>query len=685
MRYAHYTDTLSAHYPIAILVPTIRKQEMADTYLVDAPFSKDELLLLDLHMTPGKKKPVISEVKQYIEEELTPTLSDMGVHYAFCTQAEYFKTLTGAKKIDPNLGYVLDSLYGDFKVIYLPNYRARFYDPERFNQQIQQAFTALDTHRNGSYVPPGNSIIKFAAYPGSDTEIQAWLDKLLEMDCPLTIDTENFSLKHYDSGLGTISFAWNKHEGIAFAVDYVELSKDEQADGFYGKCVENPWRRKMLREFFLKLSQKAIYHNISYDVYILIYQLFMTDILDTKGLLEGLDVMLKDWDCTKLITYLATNSCAGNKLGLKDQSQEFAGNYAKDDIKDIRRIPLAELLEYNLVDSLSCWYVHEKHYPTMVADDQLDIYQTIFQPATKDIIQMQLTGMPVNMDTVRRVAVQLKSAAHKAVVSMNKNPKVKEITNSLNQKWVVKRNKELKVKRVSLSDANEEFNSNSNPQLQELLYDICELPVIERTDSGAPATDGKTLKSLQNHTTDPDVLSLLSDLQDYKAVDKINSSFIPALLRAQKGPDGWHYLFGNFNLGGALSGRLSSSDPNLQNLPAGSRYGKLIKSCFEAPPGWIFGGLDFASLEDRISALQTKDPNKLKVYTDGYDGHSLRAYSYFKEQMPFVRQAEAHEKCFRIRQGNRIIDCKSGDFIITAEGEKIKVEDYYEAQTSQRL
>lgn len=72
---------------------------------------------------------------------------------------------------------------------------------------------------------------------------------------------------------------------------------------------------------------------------------------------------------------------------------------------------------------------------------------------------------------------------------------------------------------------------------------------------------------------------------------------------------------------------------NLQNIPAGSKYGKLIKSCFVAPDGWLFVGLDFASLEDRISALLTKDINKLKVYLDGFDGHCLRAYSYFHEQM----------------------------------------------------
>ncbi|TGW14442.1 hypothetical protein EIL50_05525, partial [bacterium NHP-B] len=85
--------------------------------------------------------------------------------------------------------------------------------------------------------------------------------------------------------------------------------------------------------------------------------------------------------------------------------------------------------------------------------------------------------------------------------------------------------------------------------------------------------------------------------------------------------DGAYYIFGNFNLGGTVSGRLSSSGPNLQNIPSsGTPYAKMIKKCFVAPPGFIFVGADFASLEDRISALTTRDPMKLKVYTDGYDG-----------------------------------------------------------------
>lgn len=92
---------------------------------------------------------------------------------------------------------------------------------------------------------------------------------------------------------------------------------------------------------------------------------------------------------------------------------------------------------------------------------------------------------------------------------------------------------------------------------------------------------------------------------------------------------------------------------NLQNIPStGSIYAKLIKSCFKAPKGWIFSGADFASLEDRISALTTKDPNKLKVYTDGYCGHCLRAYAYFSEQMPDIVFPKNNELCYKANIGD---------------------------------
>lgn len=103
----------------------------------------------------------------------------------------------------------------------------------------------------------------------------------------------------------------------------------------------------------------------------------------------------------------------------------------------------------------------------------------------------------------------------------------------------------------------------------------------------------------------------------------------------------------------------NSSKPNLQNIPStGTKYAKLIKGCFKAPEGWLLMSADFSSLEDRISALTTKDPNKLKVYLEGYDGHSYRAFNYYREQMPDIVLAQPGEKCFKITHDDGTIEYK---------------------------
>lgn len=635
MRYHTYEQNDA--YPVCVLVPFIDGKTIRKEYLDPYGIPVGKVLVVDLHTSPDKKKTPAGEMKEYIESELLETLQDMQVKYLIVGDSEYFKVLTKQPKSEANLGYVMDCAFGPFKVVYVPNFRSIFYEPEVNRSKIKQGMEALVDHARGKYKPPGNSIIKFAEYPRTTVEISAWLDRLLEMNVPLTCDIEAFSLKHHSSGIGTITFCWNQHEGIAFPVDYIPIQGATSAPFGYQKHNEEV--RVLLRNFFRKHVQKMMYHSISYDVYALIYQLFMHDLIDTEGLLTGIDVMLKNWDDTKIITYLATNSCAGNHLSLKDQAQEFAGNYAQDDIHDIRLIPLDQLLQYNLVDGLSTWYVYNKHHQTMVADNQLEVYETLFKPAIVDIIQMQLTGMPLNMQRVLEVEQLLLQDHEKAVATLRNSPVIQRFTHELRETHMHKRNAKLKKKRLTIDDPEVQavqFNPESPLQLQQLLFGMLGFPVIAKTKSKQPATGKKTMEALKNHTSDPEVLEFLDAMLDYAAVAKILSSFLPPMKSAVRGPDGWHYLFGNFNLGGTLSGRLSSSNPNLQNLPASSKYAKLIKSCFQAPPGWLYCGLDFASLEDRISALTTKDPNKLKVYTDGFDGHAMRAVAYWGDLMPDI-------------------------------------------------
>jgi DNA polymerase-1 len=664
MRYLVFSEPERSSYPICLLVPSINRQEIDKAYIKPHGLDPDDLLVIDLHYNPEKpKKTPKAEMVAYVEQELKPVLLDMAVEYLMVADAEYFKALTKAAKVEAHLGYVMDCVFGPWKVIYVPFHRAIFYDPDKVKAKIAASVTAVIQHRAGDYQAPGATIIRYAAYPTTPEEIEEWLERLIVEDRPLACDIETFSLKHPTAGIGTITFCWNKHEGIAFPVD---LGPD-------------PTRvRALLKSFFLRFRQKLLYHKISFDVYILIYQLFMEHILDTEGLLEGLKVMLRNWDCTRLIAYLATNSCAGNQLGLKQLAQEFAGNWAVETIEDITSIPLPDLLQYNLVDGLSTWYVYETYYDQMVADDQLEFYDSIFRPATVDVIQMQLTGMPVNMAKVPGVKAELQGHLDDAIARLQASPLVQQYTYRLREAHVAKRNEKLVKKRITLDDpevAKVVFNPSSAPQLQEFVYQFMGLPVIALSDSRLPSTKGKVFTALKNHTADPAVHQVLDALVDYKAVIKILQDFIPSLEGAFEGPDGWHYLFGNFNLGGTQSGRLSSSDPNLQNLPAtGSRYAKIIKQCFEAPPGWLLVGLDFASLEDKISALTTKDPNKLKVYTDGYDGHSLRAFAYFGILMPDIRQAN-NRRVFKVTQDEVEHFLIEGDEVQLSDGSVRKIEE----------
>ncbi|MFP3645209.1 DNA polymerase [Paraburkholderia sp. SIMBA_054] len=690
MRHHFYAE--QPEYPLCLLVGQIRKDDIRQAYFTESGVDAEDCMVLDLHF--NGKKTSVTEMKQYITECVQPALDDYKVQYVLCTDSGYFKVLTGVAKVDANLGYVLDSKFGKQKVIFAPGYRQIFYDPAGVKTKIARAMEAIVAHATNAYQDPGHGIIRFADYPTTDAEIEAWLVKLLEMDVPLSIDIEAFSLKHYDAGIGTISFAWNQGEGIAFPVDYVPIEGATEAP--YGMQARNEHRRELLRAFFIQLRRKKLFHNIAYDAYVLIYQLFMGHICDTEGLLNGLEVMLGEgeWDCTKLITYLATNSCAGNELGLKVQAQEFAGNYAQTDIEDICKIPLPVLLKYNLIDSLSTWHVHDKHYATMVADQQLDVYQSLFQPATLDIVQMQLTGMPLNMGRVLEVEAALQAVYDDAVGRIKQTQCIQRFEYRLKEKYIEKKHAEWKKKRITLAEVPDDvvFNPRSYPQMQDLLYTMLGLPVISYTNTGQPSADGDTLEKLQNHTKDQDVLDLLAALIDHAAVDKILGTFIPAMKNAQLGPDGWHYLFGNYILGGTVSGRLASNNPNMQNLPANvamlisaallAMYpflaqftkkgklslGKLIKYCFMAPPGWLFSGLDFASLEDRISALTTKDPEKLKVYTDGYDGHCLRSYAYFGDQMVGIVNTVVSINSIETKYKDLRQESKAPTFALTYQG-----------------
>jgi DNA polymerase-1 len=204
------------------------------------------------------------------------------------------------------------------------------------------------------------------------------------------------------------------------------------------------------------------------------------------------------------------------------------------------------------------------------------------------------------------------------------------------------------------------------------------LPVLDYTDTKQPSAAGKTLAKLINHTTNQEYILIIKALIGLAQVSKILTSFIPAFENAVQQPDGSWRLYGNFNLGGTVSARLSSSKPNLQNLPSNSIYGKLIKECFGCLNGWLFGGADFNSLEDMVSALTTRDTNKMKCYLDNFDGHSLRAYSYFHNQMPDLQKEISNNRQIKVIANGKNYILPADTMVLCPDGNIKPIGEYYD-------
>lgn len=638
------------NYPIALLIKGAAfSQPALEAHYLHPLQAKglqaDQVIAFDLQYDANNKAPV-KLIKEYLAE-LLPALDSIGVKYLYVADGNYFKVLAKQGKAEPHVGYVLPcgiEGYSHMQVVLGLNYQALVYDPSQQNK-LNLGLETLAGAVQGTYQHLGTDVIHHAEYPENITDIAVALERLHQYP-ELTCDIEAFSLKPFETGIGSIGFAWNQHEGISFLVDYQPFldPQDVAETGLFGYRGINLLVRALLKRFFTEYRGSLTFHNASFDIRSLIAELWMEHPLDHKGLLEGLGILTRHFHDTKIIAYLATNSTAGNELSLKTQAHEFAGNYAQndEDIKDIRRIRPKDLLAYNLVDCLCTWFVRHKRYPEMVRDRQEALYYDLFLPSLKVIIQMELTGMPMQASRIQEAKAELERLQTQHLGVIQGHPVITLLEDALtlaewetdyaDRKAKAKNPEKIKPKDW-LTYPRKEFNPNSGPQLQRLLYQQMGLPVIDFTETKQPATGADTLEKLVHHTQDAGYQAVIQALIDYGKVTKILSAFIPAFEAAMDKGDGRVWLHGNFNLGGTVSGRLSSSKPNLQQIPAGSTFGKLIKGCFSAPDDWLFCGADFNSLEDYISALTTKDPNKLNVYLKGFDGHCLRAAYYFQEDL----------------------------------------------------
>lgn len=530
-------------------------KENIKTYYLDKGVPADSICKPLLY---SGKNYNAKEAKEYIDS-LLPSLYEEGVDTLFVCDAAYFKLLSGEKKTEFCYGNRYTCKQDSrFQVVLGLNYMAFKYDPSLLTK-LQLSIEALNSQRKQEEV-----LTHMETDPAL---LEAFLCK-----STLSVDIETTGLVFYKDDLVSIAFADDMHGGIVFDVTQEVYP--------------------ILREFFENYKGTLIFHNASFDVKMLIYKLWMKDLQDQEGLQKGLHIMYRSIHDTKIISYLALNSTGKPKLGLKHLALEYTGNYALDEIDNILSVPKQERLEYNLIDCCATWFVFNKYYQEVVDSGQEDLYKNLLIPTQKVLTHTELTGLFMDMEEVAVLQDELQDSIDTAIANCFKFPEVLQAEQELAKIELDKINAKLKRKKLDHIDF--KINLRSNRQLAYLLYEVMKLPILHYTESNQPSTKKDTIEELKSYCK-PEQKDLMSNLIDLANSMQIMNNFIPAMLNTPNSR-----LYGNFNIGGTVSGRLSSSGPNLQNLPStGTPWAKPFKRCFKAPKGFVFCGSDFASLNFR--------------------------------------------------------------------------------------
>jgi DNA polymerase-1 len=476
-------NKLNARYKLALLIKesALREKELRINYIEPLKargFKEEDIIAIGLPYNEQNKAPT-SLIKEFIGR-LEPVCSKYSIRNLLVADAPYFKVIAKVRKTDNQFGYALPSVLAGVQSFLTINYQQLFYQPQ-LKSRLEMGLDAVARAINGQSGMFQQDLLQNCSFPETKQDIETALNDLLDKPA-LTCDIETLGLELSKSRLLSIAFAESEYRGVAF------LSNS------FSQLTATP---DLLKEFFEQYKGKFIYHNATFDIGRLVHQLFMRDIWNYKGMLEGLHIMFRDMEDTKILAYLATNSTTRNNLQLKHQAFEFIGNYALD-MKDPSKIARDKLKRYNMSDALATWYVYNKYYG-QVQQEQKQVYENLFKPALKVITQMELVGMPLNYREVLDVNTELSQISTSHLEAILAHPAIKHFeARERVEQALLATSKLKKTVKTAADYADLQFNPRSHKQLQKLLYDQLELPITQYTDKGQPSTSGKTINGLIN-------------------------------------------------------------------------------------------------------------------------------------------------------------------------------------------
>jgi DNA polymerase-1 len=407
----------------------------------------------------------------------------------------------------------------------------------------------------------------------SEADLTRWLEKITSANL-VCFDTETTSLDPMQARLVGMSFS--VEDGSAA---YLPLKHD-----YFDSPNQLPFESTLARikPLLENAMLKKVGQNLKYD----------------KHVLANHGIVLNGIEHDTLLQSYVLESHRGHgmdelserHLGIKPISfEEVAGKGAK--AVSFNQVTVETASEYAAEDADITLQLHHALYPQVSADAKLDfIYSHIEMPSMEILFTIERNGVLID-------------------------------ANMLN-----KQSNEIGMKLVSLENqayelAGQPFNLASPKQLQEILFDKLGIKPIKKTPSGAPSTDEDVLQEIALDHPLPKVLL------EYRGLAKLKSTYtdkLPKMINPVTGR-----VHTSYNQAVAITGRLASSDPNLQNIPVRSTEGRRIREAFIAPKGAVIVSADYSQIELRIMAHLSQDAGMLQAFANNEDIHRATAAEVF--------------------------------------------------------
>lgn len=403
--------------------------------------------------------------------------------------------------------------------------------------------------------------------------LDAWLARVQAAD-RVAIDTETTSLDPHAARLVGISLAVTPWQACYIPVGHNYAGVPEQLPLDEVLAVLKPWLESD--------APQKVGQNIKYDMHVLAnHGITLCGVVD--------DTMLESYVLEAHRTH-GMDALAGRHLNRTTITyEEVAGKGAKAIGFD--QVALDVATTYAAEDADVTLQLHHTLWPAIEASERLrHIYRNIEMPTLQVLYDMERHGVLLDRDRLRAQSQQLAEQL-------------------------------MELERQAHELAGQPFNLGSTKQLGEILFERLGLPVVKKTPAGKPSTDESVLEKLALDYPLPKVL-----LQ-WRGLAKLKSTYtdtLPEMADPQTGR-----VHTTYSQAVAITGRLASSDPNLQNIPVRTPEGRRIREAFIAPPGHQMMSADYSQIELRIMAHISQDAGLLKAFADGEDVHRATASEVF--------------------------------------------------------